>query len=105
MFRTPTLRNVATRGVFFHNGVFHRLDDVLRFYAQRDTSPAQWYGVAADGGLRVDADLPKPYQANIDRQAPFGRRIGEPPAFDAADIRDMLAFLNTLTDGYAQTPR
>jgi cytochrome c peroxidase len=105
MFRTPTLRNVATRGVFFHNGVFHRLDEVLRFYAQRDTSPAQWYGVAADGGLRVDADLPRPYQANIDRQAPFGRRIGEPPAFDAADIRDMLAFLTALTDGYAPTPR
>jgi cytochrome c peroxidase len=25
LFKTPTLRNVATRGVFFHNGRFHTL--------------------------------------------------------------------------------
>jgi cytochrome c peroxidase len=100
MFRTPTLRNVATRGVFFHNGVFHRLEDVLRFYAQRDTAPEQWYGAA---GGSAGADLPQRYQANLDRQAPFGRGVGEPPAFDAADIRDLLAFLATLNDGYGQT--
>ena len=35
----PTLRNVATRAVFFHNGVIHSLDDAVKFYAQRDTQP------------------------------------------------------------------
>jgi cytochrome c peroxidase len=37
MFKTPTLRNVATRTVFFHNGRFHRLEDVMHFYVERDT--------------------------------------------------------------------
>jgi cytochrome c peroxidase len=31
MFLTPTLRNVALRRVFFHNGVFHSLTQVLDF--------------------------------------------------------------------------
>ncbi len=41
LFRTPSLRNVALRRVFLHNGVFHRLEDVVRFYAERDTAPAE----------------------------------------------------------------
>ena len=32
MFLTPTLRNSATRHAFFHNGVYHSLDQVLTFY-------------------------------------------------------------------------
>ena len=43
MFRTPTLRNVATRRVFFHNGVTRKLRDAVRFYAERDLQPARWY--------------------------------------------------------------
>ncbi|HXC22525.1 MAG TPA: cytochrome c peroxidase, partial [Steroidobacteraceae bacterium] len=39
LFRTPSLRNAARRRVFFHNGVFHSLEEVLRFYAERDTQP------------------------------------------------------------------
>ncbi len=39
LFKTPSLRNVATRQVFFHNGRFHNLKDALRFYVQRDTAP------------------------------------------------------------------
>jgi len=40
-FITPTLRNVATRGSFFHNGAFHSLRDVMAWYVQRDTNPAR----------------------------------------------------------------
>ena len=43
MFKTPTLRNVATRKVFFHNGVIHSLEQAIRFYATRDTRPELWY--------------------------------------------------------------
>jgi cytochrome c peroxidase len=39
MFKTPGLRNVATRGAFFHNGRFHSLREALRFYSERDTAP------------------------------------------------------------------
>ena len=39
LFKTPTLRNVATRKVFFHNGAFRSLEDVMRFYVERETKP------------------------------------------------------------------
>lgn len=45
MFKTPTLRNVATRKVFFHNGRFKSLRDVIGFYNTRDTNPELWYPV------------------------------------------------------------
>jgi cytochrome c peroxidase len=100
LFRTPSLRNVATRRVFFHNGVFHRLEDVVRFYAERDTQPQKWYSRGANGvALKFD-DLPVQYQGNVDTRAPFDRHIGDSPALSEADIKDIVVFLNTLTDGY-----
>jgi cytochrome c peroxidase len=100
LFRTPSLRNVATRRVFFHNGVFHRLEDVVRFYAERDTRPQEWYSREANGVTRKFDDLPAQYRGNIDTQAPFDRHVGDAPAMSDADIKDIVAFLNTLTDGY-----
>jgi cytochrome c peroxidase len=100
MFRTPSLRNVAMRRVFFHNGVFHRLEDVVRFYAERETQPQKWYSRGADGAVVKFDDLPPQYQGNVDTQAPFDRHIGDPPPLSEADIRDIVVFLNTLTDGY-----
>ncbi|MDB6082668.1 MAG: Cytochrome c peroxidase, partial [Gammaproteobacteria bacterium] len=100
MFRTPSLRNVAMRRTFLHNGVFHRLEDVVRFYAERDTSPQKWYARTADGRTRKFDDLPEEYQGNVDREAPFDRYVGDPPALNERDIHDIVAFLNTLTDGY-----
>ncbi len=91
MFRTPTLRNVATRRTFFHNGVVHSLQDAVRFYAERDAQ-------------RERSDLPPAYEPNLDVQAPFGRQRGERPALRDADIDDIVAFLTTLTDGYARDP-
>jgi cytochrome c peroxidase len=44
--------------------------------------------------------LPPPYTANVDVQLPFDRRIGETPAMSEADIRDIVVFLQTLSDGY-----
>jgi cytochrome c peroxidase len=100
-FRTPSLRNVATRRVFFHNGVLHRLEDVVRFYADRDTQPQKWYSRTADGATVKFDDLPREYQGNVDTQPPFDRHAGNSPALSEADIRDIVVFLNTLTDGYA----
>ena len=42
LFKTPTLRNAATRKAFFHNGVFHSLEQVMHFYVERETDPAKW---------------------------------------------------------------
>lgn len=100
LFRTPSLRNVATRRVFFHNGVFHRLDQAVRFYAERDTQPQKWYPRSKDGAtLRFD-DLPAAYRGNVDTQPPFGGRAGDRASLGEADIADIVAFLNTLTDGF-----
>jgi len=104
LFRTPSLRNVATRRVFFHNGVFHRLEDVVRFYAERDTRPQKWYPRTAAGVTVKFDDLPPAYRGNVDTQPPFGGHAGDAPALSEADISDITAFLNTLTDGYAPRP-
>jgi cytochrome c peroxidase len=99
MFKTPTLRNVATRAVFFHNGIFHRLEDAVQFYAQRDTQPQRWYPSAAAGVQKFD-DLPAPYRGNIDTQPPFDRHAGDTAALSDADVADIVVFLHALTDGY-----
>jgi cytochrome c peroxidase len=100
LFRTPSLRNVALRRVFFHNGVFHRLEDAVRFYAERDTQPQKWYPRAANGETQKFDDLPEAYRDNLDRQPPFDRRMGDQPPLSDRDVDDIVAFLNTLTDGY-----
>lgn len=103
LFRTPSLRNSATRRVYFHNGVFHRLKDVVRFYAERDTDPQKWYPRAADGSVSKFDDLPAKYQRNVDQEPPLDRHAGGRPAMTERDIEDIVAFLNTLTDGYVRT--
>jgi len=101
MFLTPTLRNAATRNAFFHNGVCHTLNQVVNFYNLRDVDPAKVYPQDAQGHIRQYDDLPAKYHANIDKQdAPFDRTLGERPAMSQADIADLIAFLETLTDGY-----
>ena len=104
MFLTPTLRNAATRHAFFHNGVYRSLDEVVNFYNLRETDPAKVYPRDAQGHVMQYDDLPAKYRANIDTaDAPFDRKRGDAPPMTASDIRDIIAFLNTLTDGY--TPR
>jgi cytochrome c peroxidase len=100
LFRTPSLRNAARRPVFLHNGVFHSLTDVVRFYAERDTQPQEWYPRASDGRILKFDDLPAAYAANLDTQVPFDRHAGDVPALSEQDIEDIVAFLQTLTDGY-----
>lgn len=101
MFKTPTLRNVATRQVFFHNGYFHTLDAMMHFYVERDTDPRKWYPVVG-GKLQKFDDLPPRYRANVDRSdAPMDRAPGDKPALDAREIADVIAFLKTLDDGYS----
>lgn len=126
LFKTPTLRNVATRGAFFHNGVIRSLEQALRFYNTRDTYPEIWYptrgGVArakpernfpryglittqfTGGVVEKFDDLPAPFRGNIDPQMPLDGRAphGAPPMSDG-NITDLLCFLETLTDGYQPT--
>lgn len=100
MFKTPTLRNVATRKVFFHNGQLKSLRDVILFYNTRDTQPERWYPTK-NGKVQKYDDLPARYRANIDTQAPLdGKRIAAPGAMTEQDMADLEAFLHTLNDHY-----
>jgi cytochrome c peroxidase len=123
MVKAPTLRNVATRHAFFHNGVMHSLEQVIRFYNTRDTWPEIWYPtVGGKPRARPDAafptyglvttqytggkvkkfdDLPPQFVANIDTQMPLdGRQAHSAPPMSEQNVADLICFLNTLTDGY-----
>jgi cytochrome c peroxidase len=124
LFKVPSLRNVVTRQAFFHNGVFHSLEQVVRFYNTRDTHPEYWYPASGGSGVPVSHpayalfpqslagavvqkfnDLPVTYHGNIDNEVPMGtgtqaRLPGSAPAMSEQNIQDLLCFLNTLTDGY-----
>lgn len=100
LFRTPSLRNVALRQTFFHNGAIHSLREAVAFYVTRETDPGRWYPRNPDGSLRKYDDLPPQYQANINLDPPFDRHPGDAPALTDAEIDDVVAFMKTLTDGY-----
>jgi len=101
MFKTPTLRNVATRRAFFHNGRFHALEDAVRFYVRRDTDAEHWFPKSARGAIDKFDDLPRGLRGNVDTiTAPLDRRRGQPTVWNDAEIADVVAFLKTLTDGY-----
>ena len=101
MFLTPTLRNAAKRQVFFHNGVYHDLTQVVDFYNLRATQPEKIYPRDAHGQVQLYDDLPASDQTNVDVfDAPFDRKAGDKPALSDAEISDIVAFLKTLDDGY-----
>ncbi|HEX3757440.1 MAG TPA: cytochrome c peroxidase [Kofleriaceae bacterium] len=121
LFKTPSLRNVATRRALFHNGVIHSLDQAVRFYNTRDTRPELWYPtVGGRARPRPDAsfpryglittqyvggtvqkldDLPATYHNNLDKQMPLdGRAAGSEPPMTEQQVTDLICFLRTLTD-------
>ena len=82
-FRTPSLRNAATRSVFFHNGAAHSLRDAIEFYVKRDPEKS---------------DLPPKYRMNLETGPPFPAHAGDKPALTDIEIDDIAEFLRTLTD-------
>ncbi len=100
-FRVPTLRNVAKTAPYFHNGALKTLTDAVRFYVRRDTNPEEWYPTDGAGTVQKFNDLPLAYRKNVNTtEAPYNRKPGESPALTESEIADVVAFLNTLTDGY-----
>jgi cytochrome c peroxidase len=123
MFKTPTLRNIATRHAFFHNGVIHTLEQAVRFYNTRDSRPELWYPTIlatpkakpdpdfpcyglismqyTGGTVQKFDDLPAPLRGNIDAQKPLdGRAAGSPDPMTEQQVADLLCFLETLSDDY-----
>jgi cytochrome c peroxidase len=95
-FRMPTLRNVAERPAFMHNGFFKDLREVVRFYSTRASDPQRWYG-----GSTLPNDLPAAYQGNLEvAKAPFNRAVGSGAVLTETEVADIVAFMGTLSDGY-----
>jgi cytochrome c peroxidase len=93
-FRTPSLRNVAVRASYMHNGAFKSLRDVVAFYATRATDPKRWY----KSGTKFE-DVPAQYRGNVNiASIPYNRREGDVPALSEQEIDAIVAFLRTLSD-------
>jgi cytochrome c peroxidase len=99
-FRTPSLRNVAVRDAYMHNGYFGKLRDVVAFYATRSVAPARWYP------RQKWDDLPAQYHEYVNELSPpYDRGPGEKPRLDDGEIDAIVAFLGTLTDAaYRSSP-
>ncbi len=80
-FMTPSLRNVALTGPYFHNGIFTTLAQVVHFYNTRDL-----------GGFAP------PEVPGTEDTTELGNLH-----LTAQQESDIVAFIGTLTDGYAST--
>lgn len=100
-FKVPSLRNIALTAPYFHSGKFQTLQEAVGFYVRRDTNPEEWYPLGVNGLPDKFNDLPAEYKVNVNvTEVPYNRHEGEAPALSASEIDDVVAFLNTLTDGY-----
>lgn len=82
-FRVPTLRNVALTAPYMHNGVFADLKTVVEFYNTRDTDVARWQAI---GEMEVRETVERTHTGN--------------PGLTTAEVDALVAFLNTLSDGF-----
>ncbi len=79
-FKVSTLRNVALTAPYTHNGVFTTLKEVVAFYNRRDLEPARF------GPPEVPETVNRVELGNL--------------GLSEAEEDALVAFLNTLTDGY-----
>jgi cytochrome c peroxidase len=93
-FKMPSLRNTAKKTAWMHNGFFKNLNDVVSFYATRDTDPTRWY----PAGNKFN-DLPAQYKGNVEKtKAPLDRKLGDIPRLNPAEVALIVQFLQTLND-------
>jgi len=91
-FKVPTVRNVDMRQgrgakkAYMHNGVFKTLKDVVHFYNTRDVAAENW--------------PPPEVPQNVNREILEGKPMGNLELTDEAEDA-IVAFMKTLTDGYA----
>ena len=102
-FRTPTLRNVAKTGPYFHNAVVPTLTQAVGFYATRDTDPLSWYPLL-NGQPDKFNDLPLGFRGNVITTPPFGGQPGTRPRLSPQNVNDLVAFLRTLDDDLTLPP-
>lgn len=72
-FKTPTLRNIQKTAPYMHNGIYTNLEEVMKFYNQ---------GGGVGIGVQIENQTLSFDQLDLSNQ----------------EIKDIIAFLNTLTD-------
>jgi cytochrome c peroxidase len=98
-FRTPSLRNVMLTEPWMHDGVFTRMDAVIRHYRDPVASLARFDAIGLDGRFAplLDRD-PATLQAILSTLDPaVSRRLD----ITDEDVRLITAFLHSLTDPVA----
>ncbi len=99
-FRTPPLRNVALTGPWMHDGAFTTLEAVVRHHLDPRASLESYTG----------AELPEPFRSTVDRDpehrkaalAALDPLLREKVVLSDADVKDLVAFLEALTDPAAR---
>lgn len=100
-FKVPSLRNVAIRRSYFHNGRYQSLVEVMQFYQWRERHPERIYVASAGSKPNKYNDLPDRWHAAVPQLVPFVNSArGE---LSATDVADIIQFLCALTDGYDET--
>ena len=90
-FKVPSLRNVAVTAPYGHNGVFKTLKEVVHLYNTRDT-----LGNCAKRTDPLSGKNCWPLPEVNQTKNPLVGHLG----LSDADENDIVAFLNTLTDGF-----
>ncbi len=96
-FKVPTLRNVALTSPYTHNGYFTKLQNVIAFYNNRKTTRH-----CVDSLTNETESLAKKCWAipevaqNVNFDEMGNLKLSQ------RDIDDLVAFLETLTDGYGE---
>lgn len=94
-FKVPSLRNIAKTGPYTHNGYFKTLRGVVAFYSSRDVLPICDSLFVTEAEALKNRCWPRPeVEENVNYQ-----ELGELVLSDT-EIDDIVAFLQTLTDGY-----
>jgi cytochrome c peroxidase len=86
-FKIPSLRNCAVTAPYTHNGYHQTLHEVVVFNNTRDLPEAGW----------PEAEVPETVHRHPMTMPGTLGRLG----LNDQEIEDIVAFLNTLTDGYA----
>ncbi len=93
-FKVPTLRNIALTAPYMHNGYFRTLRGVTAFYNDRDARP-RCPGEATEAEALGQGCWPGPEVAENVNTEELGR-LG----LTEQEVDDIVAFMETLTDGY-----
>jgi len=95
-FKVPSLRNIALTAPYMHNGYFQSLRGVVDFYNTRDVRPACADPMTSEADARKQGCWPAAeVEATVNHDELGDLKLSK------RDVDDLLAFLDTLTDGWS----